>query len=51
MEKRLNLQMGNIEWIFIEIFQNKSTVGLKYAPNPPPPPPHPPQEFQYLHKN
>ena len=50
MEKRLNLQMGNIEWIFIEIFQNKNTVGLKYAPHPPPPP-HPPQGFQYLHKN
>ena len=43
MEKRLNLQMGNIEWIFIEIFQNKNIVGLKYAP--------PPQGFQYLHKN
>lgn len=34
MEKRLNLQMGNIEWIFIEIFQNKNIVGLKYAPPP-----------------
>ena len=42
MEKRLNLQMGNIEWIFIEIFQNKNIVGLKYAL---------PKGFQYLHKN
>ena len=42
MEKRLNLQMGNIGCIFIEIFQNKNIVGLNYAPS---------QGFQYLHKN